>query len=123
VLYQIELRPVREREMGFEPTTFGLEGRRSTIELHPHYAGGRNRTRDPLITNQKLYQLSYASLVVHLFGWDWDSRTHDVLDGLKPPLVIRSLLSQPFRDIHRDLSPKLVLGRASVEGRPQPEDK
>jgi hypothetical protein len=27
--------------MGFEPTTFCLEGRRSTPELHPHFLSGR----------------------------------------------------------------------------------
>lgn len=30
---------VAERAMGFEPTTNGLEGRRSTVDLHPHLVG------------------------------------------------------------------------------------
>ena len=75
-----------ERETGIEPATNSLEGCDSTIELLPPKfrraltppilpdltakrlvaglvsgAGGGNRTPDPLITNQMLYQLSYAS--------------------------------------------------------------
>ena len=80
-----------ERETGFEPATTGLEGQCSTPELLPLLvegagfepakasaggftvpclwplgypstkAGGGIRTPDLLITNQLLYQLSYAS--------------------------------------------------------------
>ena len=68
-----------ERETGIEPATNSLEGCDSTIELLPQSsraaspchaipikpaglsgAGERTRTPDRLITNQMLYQLSYA---------------------------------------------------------------
>ena len=32
-------------------------------------ADGQARTDDPLITNQMLYQLSYAGVFVHLIRW------------------------------------------------------
>ena len=61
-----------ERETGIEPATNSLEGCDSTIELLPQRtvtpanrtfgAGERIRTPDRLITNQMLYQLSYAGL-------------------------------------------------------------
>lgn len=38
--------------MGLEPTTTCLEGRYSTIELHPHSAEYGNRTHSDLIGNQ-----------------------------------------------------------------------
>ena len=57
-----------ERETGIEPATNSLEGCDSTIELLPlsppsgalSGAGEGTRTPDRLITNQMLYQLSYA---------------------------------------------------------------
>ena len=68
-----------ERETGLEPATNSLEGCDSTVELlplNPRFvrvarrfsslfrlrcgAGGGTRTHDRLITNQMLYQLSYA---------------------------------------------------------------
>ena len=52
--------------MGVEPTCTCLEGRCVTATLRPQ-AGSRTRTDDLLITNQLLYQLSYASVM------RWDS--------------------------------------------------
>ena len=39
-----------------------LEGWSSTIELHPHNAQFRNRTRDTRIFSPLLYQLSYLGI-------------------------------------------------------------
>ena len=61
--------------VGFEPTTFGLKGRYSTIELRRYitklnfvgellrYGGiGGARTRDTRFKRPELYQLSYDSM-------------------------------------------------------------
>ena len=52
-----------EPPIGFEPTTSPLPRKCSAPELRGHKlgAGNRIRTSDLLITNQPLYQLSYAS--------------------------------------------------------------
>ena len=64
-----------ERAMGFEPTTYSLEGYRSSQLSYARdtgelpflcRAGSRTRTDDLLITNQLLYQLSYASAPARL---------------------------------------------------------
>ena len=48
---------------GLEPATSGVTGQHSNQLNYQSAcgAGTRSRTRDPLITNQLLYQLSYAS--------------------------------------------------------------
>ena len=61
-----------ERATGFEPVTYSLEGYRSSqlsyariFQFSLSRADGRTRTDDLLITNQLLYQLSYASTAGH----------------------------------------------------------
>ncbi len=48
--------------MGIEPTTFGLKGRYSAIELRRYGGIGGPRTRDIRFKRPVLYQLSYDSI-------------------------------------------------------------
>ena len=63
---------LRERAMGFGPTTFSLARRRTTTVLRPRFgrsfdrdsAERQNRTDDTAIFSRVLYQLSYLGEVL-----------------------------------------------------------
>ena len=60
--YTASATPALVPPAGIEPTTVGLKGRCSTIELRRHGGIGGPRTRDTRFKRPELYQLSYDSM-------------------------------------------------------------
>ena len=55
-------------------------------------AGSRNRTRDLLITNQLLYQLSYAGVLIWLGGATGDKSSKNAWPGRQQQSACQAML-------------------------------
>ncbi len=88
--YTASATPALVPPVGIEPTTFGLKGRYSAVELRRYGGIGGTRTRDNRFKRPELYQLSYDSIGFRSFrnpdSWHpWQESNPHLVGRNHPP--------------------------------------